>query len=90
MNTFERVGAAIDPAARDRLPMEVIMLTDATELSGKVVNGIVLLDQPGNLEEGTEVRVRPVLRGSHGEGDKSSLSEMLLSFAGTVELSSSK
>ena len=60
------------------------MSTDATELTGRVVNGIVVLDQPGKLEEGTEVRVRPVHRTSEREGDEDSLSEMLLSFAGTV------
>jgi hypothetical protein len=67
------------------MPLEVIMSTDATELTGRVVNGIVVLDQPGKLEEGTEVRVRPVQRTSEREGNEDSLSEMLLSFAGTVE-----
>lgn len=61
------------------------MSTDATELTGRVVNGIVVLDQPGKLEEGTEVRVRAVQKASQREGGESSLSEMLLSFAGTVE-----
>lgn len=65
------------------------MSTDSTELTGRVVNGIVVLDQPGKLEEGTEVRVRPVPRTSEREAGESTLSEMLLSFAGTVELSSS-
>lgn len=67
------------------MPLEVIMSTDATELPGRVVNGIVILDQPGKLEEGTEVRVRPVQRASKRVGSEDSLSEMLLSFAGTVE-----
>lgn len=61
------------------------MATEATELTGRVVNGIVVLDQPGRLEEGTEVRVRPLEKASQREGGDSSLSEMLLSFAGTVE-----
>lgn len=61
------------------------MSTDGTELTGKVVNGNVVLDEPGRLEDGTEVRVRPVQRASQAEGSESSLSEMLLSFAGTVE-----
>ena len=61
------------------------MSTEATELTGRVVNGIVVLDQPGKLEEGTEVRVRPVQRTSEREGNEDSLSDMLLSFAGTVE-----
>jgi hypothetical protein len=64
---------------------EAIMSTDATELTGRVVNGTVVLDQPGRLEEGTEVRVRPVPRTAECQDDKGSLSEMLLSFAGTVE-----
>lgn len=61
------------------------MSTDATDLPGRVVNGIVVLDEPGTLEDGTEVRVRPVQRASQPEASESSLSEMLLSFAGTVE-----
>ena len=61
------------------------MSTEATELTGRVVNGIVVLDQPGKLKEGTEVRVRPVQRTSEREGNEDSLSDMLLSFAGTVE-----
>jgi hypothetical protein len=60
------------------------MSTDATELTGRVVNGIVVLDQPGKLEEGTKVRVTPVQKASESEGRESSLSEMLLSFAGAV------
>ena len=67
---------------RGRMAAEVIM---ATELTGRVVNGIVVLDQPGTLAEGTEVRIRPVQKASEGEDTGSSLSEMLLSFAGTVE-----
>jgi hypothetical protein len=67
------------------MPLEVIMSIDAKELTGRVVNGLVVLDQPGRLEEGTEVRVRPVLMASPQRGSESSLSEMLLSFAGVVE-----
>ena len=47
------------------------MSTDATELTGRVVNGIVVLDQPGTLEDGTEVRVRPVQKASEREGSES-------------------
>jgi hypothetical protein len=61
------------------------MSTDATELTGRVVNGNVVLDEPGKLADGTEVRVRPVQKVSDREGSEDSLSEMLLSFAGTVE-----
>jgi hypothetical protein len=61
------------------------MATEPTELIGKVVNGVVILDPPGRLEDGTTVRVQPVKKASDVEGDISSLREMLLSFAGTVE-----
>ena len=70
---------------RDKMRAEVFMATEPTELTGKVVNGVVVLDQPGVLEDGTAVRVRPVEKPSEAEGDVSSLREMLLSFAGTVE-----
>ena len=61
------------------------MSTDANELTGRVINGIVVLDQPGTLEDGTEVRVRPVQKSVENEIGQGSLSELLLSFAGTVE-----
>jgi len=61
------------------------MSMEATELTGKVVNGTVVLDEPGKLADGTEVRVRPVAKASKAEGNDVSLSKMLLSFAGTVE-----
>jgi hypothetical protein len=60
------------------------MSTDSTELTGKVVNGVVVLDQPGKLEDGTAVRVRPVKERPESE-KPDSLRDMLLSFAGTVE-----
>lgn len=78
-------GSETGLSERDRMAAEVIMATEATELTGRVVNGIVVLDQPGTLEDGTEVRVRPVQKASEGEDKAGSLSEMLLSFAGTVE-----
>ena len=65
------------------------MSTDAPELTGRVVNGIVELDQRGKLTDRTEVRVRPVVRTPKAEGTDASLSKMLLSFAGTIELSPS-
>lgn len=61
------------------------MATESSELTGKVVNGVVVLDQPGVLEDGTTVRVERVEQPSHSEGDISSLREMLLSHAGSVE-----
>ena len=60
------------------------MSTDSSELTGKVINGVIVLDQAGKLEEGTAVRVRPIKKRSDGEKVES-LREMLLSFAGTVE-----
>ena len=62
------------------------MATEPTELTGTVVNGVVVLDQPGSLEDGTTVRVLPLEKNSQARGkDINSLREMLLSFAGTVE-----
>ncbi len=61
------------------------MTTEPKELTGKVVNGVVVLDQPGKLEDGTTVRVQPVRKRADNEVVHGSLKEMLLSFAGTVE-----
>ena len=61
------------------------MSTEVTELTGRVVNGAVVLDQPGKLEDGTEVRVRPVTKPEIAQDNNGSLSEMLLSFAGVIE-----
>lgn len=57
----------------------------STELRGKVVNGHVVLDQPGQLEDGTEVRVTPLSTTPRANGEKGLLSKMLLSFAGTID-----
>ena len=55
------------------------MSTDTTELTGKVVNGIVELDQRGSSP--TERKCgSPVARMSKAEGSDASLSKMLLSF----------
>ena len=61
------------------------MSTEVTELTGRVVNGTVVLDQPGKLEDGTEVRVRPVTKAEKFQDHNGSLAEMLLSFAGVIE-----
>lgn len=61
------------------------MSTEVTELTGKVVDGNIVLDQPGQLKEGTEVRVRPISRASTHPNENGSLSDMLLRFAGTVD-----
>ncbi|HTG17966.1 MAG TPA: hypothetical protein VK747_22150 [Blastocatellia bacterium] len=60
------------------------MSTDSADLTGKVVNGVIVLDQPGTLEDGTAVRVRPIEK-RYGCEKTESLRDMLLSFAGTVE-----
>jgi len=60
------------------------MSTESTELTGRVVNGVIVLDQPGRLEDGTAVRVQPMEKRS-GSDKSESLKDMLLSFAGTVE-----
>jgi len=58
----------------------------ATELTGKVVNGVVVLDQPGRLEDGTTVRVQPLEYNEEVRGkDVNSLREMLLSHAGVIQ-----
>jgi hypothetical protein len=71
---------------RDKMRAEVNMAIEPTELTGKVVNGVVVLDQPGKLEDGTTVRVRPFEKNSEARGkDINSLREMLLRHAGTIE-----
>jgi hypothetical protein len=68
---------------RDKLRTEGIM---ATELTGKVVNGVVALYQPGRLADGTTVRVQPLDNNEEARGkDINSLREMLLSHAGVIE-----
>lgn len=53
------------------------MVTEPKELTGKVVNGVIILDEAERLPDGTVVRVTPV-----GE---STLGRRLLRFAGTIE-----
>ena len=60
------------------------MSTSPTELTGKVVIGVIVPDQPCQLEEGTAVCIRPLAKGSEGERAES-LRELLLRFAGTIE-----
>jgi hypothetical protein len=58
----------------------------AAELTGKVVNGVVVLDQPGSIKDGTTVRVQPFEnKQDASEKDINSLREMLLSHAGVIE-----
>ena len=54
------------------------METEASEHYGKVANGVIILDEPGALPEGTTVRVTPVKV-------ESTLGQRLLEFAGTIE-----
>jgi hypothetical protein len=72
--------------ARDKMRAEVFMATEPTEITGKVVNGVVVLDQPGSLQDGTTVRVQPLDKNSEARGkDINSLREMLLSHAGVIQ-----
>jgi len=61
---------------------------NVTEFSGQVSGGVVVLDQPTSLAEGTRVRVLIEQGVSDANAPPAeqgeSLSEMLLSFAGTV------
>lgn len=58
------------------------------EFSGQISGGVVVLDQPTSLAEGTRVRVLIEQAASDANApaadEGESLSEMLLSFAGTV------
>jgi hypothetical protein len=64
---------------------EVVMATEPTELTGKVVDGVIVLDEPGVLEEGTTVRVTPEDPDVRPMKARSRLGERLLKFAGTLE-----
>jgi len=59
---------------------EVEMSTDLTDHYGRVENGVVVLDKPEALPEGTYVSVTPV-----PEEAKSTLGQRLMEFAGTVK-----
>ncbi len=54
------------------------METEVREHYGKVANGVIVLEEPEALPEGTVVRVIPV-------GAESTLGQRLLKFAGTIE-----
>jgi len=57
---------------------EVIMSTESIELLGRVVNGVVVLEEPDAIAEGTYVSVTPIKA-------KSALGERLMEFAGTID-----
>ena len=54
------------------------MQTEATEHYGRVENGVVVLEKPEELAEGTYVCVTPV-------ATNSTLGQRMLEFAGTIE-----
>jgi len=57
-------------------------------IRGKVQQGVVLLDQPGVLPEGTEVSVRPIRRKAKDAGvaeRKPAVSRALLRLAGKAK-----
>lgn len=54
------------------------MEPEVTEHYGKVANGVVILEEPEALPDGTLVRVTPI-------GAESTLGQRLLKFAGTIE-----
>ena len=63
------------------------MATEPTELTGKVVNGVIILENGGTLPDGTIVKVEPVAASEPAEsvGAESTLGQRLLKFAGTIE-----
>lgn len=62
------------------------MATEPTELHGKVVNGVIILENGETLPDGTIVRVEPLkaVKASESVKDVSQLREMLLSHAGVI------
>ena len=63
------------------------MATEPTELTGKVVNGVIILENGGTLPDGTIVRVEPVAESGPAESvqEISQLRDMLLSHAGVID-----
>ncbi len=60
------------------------MATETTELTGKVVNGVVVFENGESLPEGTAVKIEPLPDKSQSKS-ASRLAEMLLSHAGTID-----
>lgn len=52
---------------------------------GKVQGGVIVLEKPSVLAEGTEVTVRPVADPPTGEDNDNSLSDSLLKLAGRAK-----
>lgn len=63
------------------------MATESTALTGKVVNGVIILENGGTLPDGTIVRVEPLadLKPAESVNQVSQLREMLLSHAGVID-----
>ncbi len=63
------------------------MVTEPTELTGKVVNGVIVLEDGEKLPDDTIVRVEPIVASEQGEAIHTinHLREMLLKHAGTIE-----
>src|SRR5438034_108058 len=62
------------------------MATEPIELTGKVVNGVIVLENGGTLPDGTLVRVEPVTswKLAESENELGQLREMLLSHGGVI------
>lgn len=63
------------------------MATDPTELTGKVVDGVIILEKGGTLPDGTIVKVEPVVAPEPAESlnEISQLRQMLLSHGGAID-----
>ena len=60
------------------------MATEPTQLTGKVVDGVVVFENGESLPEGTPVKIEPLIEASPPK-PLSRLAEMLLSHAGTID-----
>jgi hypothetical protein len=69
------------------MPAEVIRATESTELTGKVVYGVIIIENGGILPDETIVRVEPLadLKPAESVNQVSQLREMLLSHAGVID-----
>ncbi len=63
------------------------MATEPTELTGKVVNGVIVLENGGTLPDGTIVKVEPVAASEPAESVNKigQLRKMLLSHGGVID-----
>jgi hypothetical protein len=60
------------------------MATEPTELTGKVINGVVVFENGESLPEGTPVKIEPLSDVSQPK-PPSRLAKMLLSHAGVID-----